>query len=230
MALPRFIRGAGLFILTSSLLSAQTDLSCDPSTPVAKQSRTDMKHRKPASKGTQVEQSSISDVLGFDTPDDIRDKATRISESPIDGLEDEVLELEGTLWRVAREANDCDYHLELSAPGKGKAATRVIAEIPDDAPYAGTRQALLAALDPADRQKLMDSGDVTLSKPVNLRLTGFAFFDAFHYALSFNAAKPGRCKFTKAQMQLRGKNHGTCAVGTLWELHPTWKLEIVGAQ
>ena len=228
MALPRLFLGAGLLVLTSTLLLAQTDTPCEPSTAVPKQSRTDMKHRKPASKGTHVEQTSISDVLQFDTPDDIRDKATRTSESPIDEVEDQAFELEGTLWRVAKEANDCDYHLELSGLGKGKTAARVIAEIPDDPPYAAARQALLTALDPTDRGKLEGSGNVVLSKPVNLRITGFAFFDAFHSALSFNPAKPGRCKFTKAQTLQRGRNHGTCAVGTLWELHPTWKLEVLG--
>ena len=229
MARPRLVLGAGLFALTSALLSAQADTPCDPSTAVPKQSRTEMKHRNPASKGTHVEQTSIADVLQFDTPDDIRDKATRTSEAPIDGLEEQPFELEGTLWRVAKEANDCDYHLELSGLGTGKTATRVIAEIPDDAPYAATRQALLAALDPTDRAKLAGSGNVVLSNPVNIRITGFAFFDGFHYALTFNPAKPGRCKFTKTQTLQRGRNHGTCAVGTLWELHPTWKLEVLGA-
>ncbi len=103
----------------------------------------------------------------------------------------------------------------------------MIAEIPVDDPYAPTRQALLLALDLADRQKLLNSGDVILTKPVNLRLTGFGFFDAFHYTSSFNPARPGKCKFTKAQTLQRGRNHGTCAVGTLWELHPTWKVEVV---
>jgi hypothetical protein len=67
MALPRLVLGAGLFVLTSALLSAQSDTPCEPTTAVPKQSRTEMKHRKPASKGTHVEQISISDVLQFDT-------------------------------------------------------------------------------------------------------------------------------------------------------------------
>ena len=33
---------------------------------------------------------------------------------------------------IAKEANDCDYHLEISAPDKGKSALRVIAEIPQE--------------------------------------------------------------------------------------------------
>ena len=58
MELPRLFLGAGLFILSGTLLSSQTDLPCEPSTGVAKQSRTDMKHRKPASRGTHVEQTN----------------------------------------------------------------------------------------------------------------------------------------------------------------------------
>lgn len=42
MGLPRIFLGADLFILSGTLLSAQTDLPCEPSTAVAKQSRTEM--------------------------------------------------------------------------------------------------------------------------------------------------------------------------------------------
>jgi hypothetical protein len=219
-----------IWLFLASWLSAQTDIACDPTTPVKDQSRTDLKHRKPPSKGTMVAQTTVADILNFDTPEDIRDKATRTSNSPIDDLENHAFEVEGSLWRVAKEANDCDYHLELSAPGKAKTAVRIIAEIPDDQPYTQTRMDLLKALDLADAKKLADHGDVTLSQAVHIRLTGLAFFDAFHYTLTYNPAKPGRCKFTKAQAAQRGRNHGTCAVGTLWELHPTWKLEALGSQ
>src|SRR5262245_54414516 len=67
-------------------------------------------------------------------------------------------------------------------------------------------------------------------KSVRLRLTGYGFFDAFHYTSKYDPAKPGKCKFTKAQKLKRGNGHGTCPVGTLWELHPVWRLQAIGAE
>jgi len=106
---------------------------------------------------------------------------------------------------------------------------RVIVEIPQDDPYSAIREALLAALKTEDRDKLKQHGEVVLAQPIKLRLTGFGFYDAFHAVLHYNPAKPGKCGFTKAQALQRGRNHGTCLVGTLWELHPTWKLEILSS-
>lgn len=198
---------------------------CEPSTAVAKQKRTDMKHRKPASKGTQATATTVAEILDWDTPEDISDKEVKNSNAPIDELEDEVFEVEGKLWRVALEANDCDYHLELSGPGGDAKSLRIILEIPDDPGYATARKNLLEALEQSDREKLENSGNVVLQNPVRLKLRGYGFFDSFHYSAKFNPAKPGRCKFTKAQKLKRGNGHGTCSVGTLWELHPVWKLE-----
>ena len=67
---------------------------------------------------------------------------------------------------------------------------------------------------------------MVLGQAIKLRLTGFGFYDAFHAVLRYNPAKPGKCGFTKAQVLQRGRNHGTCVVGALWELHPTWKLTL----
>jgi hypothetical protein len=50
-------------------------------------------------------------------------------QQPIDPKENQVFTVEGDLWRVVVEANDCDFHLELSAPGAGIAADRVIVEV-----------------------------------------------------------------------------------------------------
>ncbi len=217
-----------LFAGASSLLYGQTPSPCEPTTPVHKQKRTEMKHRKPASKGTHATQTTVGEILAWEAPEDISDKEVRNSNAAIDPLEEEeVFEVEGDLWRVALEPNDCDYHLELSAPGGGKTALRIIAEIPDDPGYATARKNLLDALEQSDRDKLENSGEILLQKPVRVKLRGFAFFDAFHYSAKFNPAKLGKCKFTKSQKLKRGNGHGTCAVGTLWELHPVWKLQLV---
>ena len=212
----------GLFIIPVS--SAQGNSTCRPSTPVDKQKRTEMKHRNPASPGTHVISTSVSEMLGWDQPNDLTNRDVRNSNSSIDPREEDVFELEGDLWRIAEEANDCDYHLELAAPGKPKTADRVIVEVPDDEGSTSVRQVVLASLSAEDRATLNSQGEVLLKHPVRLKLTGYAFFDAFHYTSQYDPAKPGKCGFTKAQKLQRGNNHGTCAVGTIWELHPVWKV------
>jgi len=214
-------------VLAVATVVAQNPPSCEPSTPMAKQKRTDMKHRKPASNGTTVEVASVSDMLAWEQPDDLQDRAVRNSDSSIDPREEEVFEVQGDLWRIAQEANDCDYHLELSLPGKSVNADRVIVELPSDPGSNSARQAVLTALEASDRLKLENNGEVLLTNPLRLKLTGYAFFDGFHYSPRFDPAHPGKCHFTKAQKLQRGNGHGTCRVGTLWELHPAWKARAV---
>jgi hypothetical protein len=48
-----------------------------------------------------------------------------------------------------------------------------------------------------------------------MRFTGLAFWDAVH-----GSSRDPR----------RGEGHGTKMVGTLWELHPAWKAEVVTAR
>jgi hypothetical protein len=131
--------------------------------------------------------------------------AARRSNNPIDPKESQVFSVEGDLWRVAVEANDCDLHLELSAPGAGPAADRIIVEISQDPPYAATRRALLRHL----AANHITIGGPVLTKPLRVHVTGFAFYDAFH----FYSADPQR-----------GHDHGTAFVGTLWEIHPVWQV------
>ena len=214
-------------VLAVATVVAQNPPSCEPSTPMAKQKRTDMKHRKPASNGTTVEVASVSDMLAWEQPDDLQDRAVRNSDSSIDPREEEVFEVQGDLWRIAQEANDCDYHLELSVPGNSVNADRVIVELPNDPGSDSARKAVLTALEASDRLKLENNGEVLLTNPVRLKLTGYAFFDGFHYSPRFDPAHPGKCHFTKAQKLQRGNGHGTCRVGTLWELHPAWKARAV---
>jgi hypothetical protein len=74
---------APILLFLAQALSAQADLPCDPSTPLQKQSRTEMKHRKPASNGTMIAETTVAEMLNWDTPEDIADRQVRTSESPI---------------------------------------------------------------------------------------------------------------------------------------------------
>ena len=82
----------------------------------------------------------------------------------------------------------------------------MIVEIPQDSTFTATRRAIL--------KKLADLGvhfpAPVMKKPIHIRVTGFAFYDAFH--------------FSNADPQ-RGHDHGTAFVGTLWELHPVLSVE-----
>ena len=68
---------ATLLLILSSWALGQSDLPCDPSTLPAKQSRTDMKHRKPASPGTVTTDTTVAEMLNWDTPDEHRRQADK---------------------------------------------------------------------------------------------------------------------------------------------------------
>jgi hypothetical protein len=157
----------------------------------------------------------------------------RGSHKAIDGRENKVYVLEGNLWRVGLEGNDCDLHLELSDPSKGKSTDRVIVEIPQE--YASTRDELLAVLPEREGSRITNARPnskgnyrpMNLRSPLRIRVTGYAFYDAYHYLVRWQTSKPGRCDFSSEQLHQRGRDHGTCNNGTIWELHPVWKVELL---
>jgi hypothetical protein len=112
------LRWAAVLGVVLAAAAAVAENPCTPSTPVANQKRTGMKHREPASSGTHVEATTVAEMISWEQPDELSDRDVRSSNSPIDPREEEVLVLEGDLWRIAEEANDCDYHLEISAPAR----------------------------------------------------------------------------------------------------------------
>ncbi len=189
--------------------SASAQETC-PTTPVAKQARSLVKHRVPKA-GIHVTQLDFADVFGFDTPDGVSDQKVRASNKLIAQREAQAYELEGDLWRVKFEMNDCDLHLEMVAPGAAKDSDRVIVEIPADKFAEGARMKLLKRLTQMKKKHQVSSvGNFTV--PVRVRVTGLAFWDGAHW--------------TKEDPVV-GNGHGTQFVKTLWELHPVWKLDFV---
>lgn len=201
-----FLWHLGVCLLLCGLCSA--DITCTPSTEVSRQSRTDMKHRAPALQSAAANQTSVFDMLNWPNP-------TRISKSantPIDPRENQIFTLKADLWHVKIEGNDCDFHLELSAPGDSSTADRVIVEIPQGPKFTQIRNALIDALLASGAGDLRHRKSLDLSRSMPIQVTGFAFFDAFH----FSRSNPKR-----------GHGHGTAAVGTIWELHPVWQLSLL---
>jgi hypothetical protein len=192
-------------IAASCAAAGQTANTCVPTTPVAQQPRTKLKHRAPPAQSTPPT-VTVQQMLQWKAPANAATSAAvRKSNLPIDPKEGQAFVLEGDLWRIEVEANDCDFHLEMTTPGSGPAADRVIVEIPQDKPFAAIRQAILNWLAAVG----VEMGGPVLRHPIRVHVTGFAFYDASH--------------FSNSDPQ-RGHDHGTALVGTLWELHPVWSV------
>lgn len=181
---------------------------CSPTTALPVQSRSGMKHRPAGSQTVAAHTTSVSEMLlQWANPARIDKKAN----TPIDPRENQAFTLRGDVWVAKIEANDCDIHLELSDPGKGQSAERVIVEIPQE--LAQQHDTLVAALKSKGLGDLNHTKSIELTQSLPIEVTGFAFFDAFHYS----AANPKR-----------GHGHGSASVGVLWELHPVYKITILG--
>lgn len=192
----------------SLVFAAPTEISPlpSPTTAVANQSRTALKHRKrPLLYGVTIARVPQIIALNQQLPNGVKTPSVRKQNVPISPLEKNVYTVEGDLWRVKMEDNDDEYHLEISARGASRTANRIVAEIPAD--YAGTRQQLLSMLPGNYIFKPKTSRDFTHSIPI--RVTGYAFFDGHHWS----------------SKSLRGNKHGTAYTATLWEIHPVWKVE-----
>jgi len=164
-----------------------------------------MKHRAPGLRNVSVNQTSVPEMLNWPNPA----KISKNANSPIDARENQAFNFDADLWHVKVEGNDCDFHLEVSAPGDSSSADRVIVEIPQGAAFTQIRDLLIDTLISAGEGDLRHSKSLDLSQSLPIQITGFAFFDAFHYSRS---------------NPKRGHGHGTAAVGTIWELHPVWQL------
>lgn len=218
-----------LVVCSALALAQNSPKDCKPTTPLGKQSRSELKHRKSAPGTPEV--TTIPEVLNWQQPAGLSSRVVRASNKAIDGRENKVYVLEGNLWRVGLEGNDCDLHLEISDPRKGKFTDRVIVEIPQE--YASTRDELLALLPERERSRITNARPnskgnyrpVNLRSPLRIRVTGYAFYDAYHYSARWQTSKPGRCDFSPEQLHQRGRDHGTCNVDTIWELHPAWNVE-----
>ena len=179
-----------------------------PTTPVTNQSRTTLKHRKRPLLYSAIP-AAVPNIIALNQqlPAGVKNASVRKQNVPISPLESNVYTVEGDLWRVKMEDNDDDYHLEISARGASRTANRIVAEIPPDPAYAGTRRQLLSMLPGSYIFQPKTSRDFTHSIPI--RVTGYAFFDGHHWS----------------SKSLRGNKHGTAFTATLWEIHPVWKVE-----
>lgn len=207
------LSGLTLALFAATSLYAQ-DISCIPTTALANQHRTHLKHRDPADSSVQVYGDSVAQVLLWAAPQGITDSKTRRRDEPIAPRESEVYTVEGDLWRVIVEDNDCDFHLELTAQSKPSTASRIIVELPHGDAFTTMREKILQELT-ANGYSVTVGKSIALDEPLRLTATGYAFYDSAHYS--------------KKNPQ-KGHGHGTQFVGTLWELHPIWKVAFADGQ
>ncbi len=175
---------------------------CRPTLSPARQHRPAMRRRAPALEPPV--QTSVAEVARWPAPVDSENPAVRDRDDPIDERETQGYTLTGVLQRVTLETDDCDLHLELSAPGATASSPRVVAEVPAAPAFQAARDAILRALPASVR--LVPGQPVDLAAPVTVTVTGFAFYDA---------ARAGRS-------DPRRPTHESPFVGTLWGLHPVW--------
>jgi len=115
--------------------------------------------------------------------------------------EDSVFVLVGWVRRIRLHEADGDWHIELTEAPATPVDSCIIAEIPAErygAVYSQARAALVALV---DTTRLSPRGD--LGPPVQVQITGAAFFDGFHQ----HASQHGRCN---------------SSLRALWELHPVY--------
>ena len=122
-----------------------------------------------------------------------------------------IYEITGDLWRVKPESNNCDFHLEISAPGQLKTANRIIVELPQGPLFLAARQKLIDELIANGYDPAVDK-PLDLDEPLRIKVIGLPFYDSAHYS---------------KKNPKRGHGHGTAKVGTLWELHPFWDIQFI---
>ncbi len=208
------LRPLGLFVLSifaSAIPAISQDIPCTATTLLAKQHRSNMKHRDPAP--GPPEARTVVQALQWSAPVGMQTAAVRKQDTPYPGREQDgkIYEITGDLWRVKLESNDCDFHLEISAPGQLKTANRIIVELPQGPLFVAARQKLIDELIANGYDPAVDK-PLDLDEPLRIKVIGFPFYDSAHYSK----------KYPK-----RGHGHGTAKVGTLWELHPFWDIQFI---
>ena len=153
-----------------------------------------------------VETTTVATILAHWTPPSITkgNWCTARTEP-----ERHVFTLVGWVRFVKDEANDNDWHVELTSNATSPRTSCIVAEIPSDdygQRFAAVRDSFLAVTGLPDvRQR----GD-TIRPPVRIRVTGAAFYDGWHRSASGTDGNHGHCN--KSQR-------------ALWEIHPVYRVE-----
>ena len=123
--------------------------------------------------------------------------------------EQHVYVLTGWARFVKEEADDADWHIELTARRTSPRTSCIVAEIPSDDygnQFGTVRDDFLQMVGLTDVTQKGDS----LKPAVQIKVTGAAFYDGWHRGVSATDGKHGHCnKASRA----------------LWEIHPVYHVE-----
>ena len=198
-----------LFVILAAVPLGVAAQVCRPTITVARQHRPLMRRRTPSLDPPVP--TSVAQACAWPPPVDAANPAVHDRDDPIDERETQGYVFTGSLRRVTLETDDCDLHMELSAPGARADAPRVVAEIPSNPMFQTARDAVLRAL-PAG-VTLVPGHPVDLPVPIVLTLTGFALYDT---------ARADRSN-------ARVTTHESAQVATLWGFHPAWAVTVGAA-
>lgn len=137
------------------------------------------------------------------------DEKKAIKSNPDQALdrEKQIVSVTGYAWIIKTSAEDCDIHIEMSETNDST-AKRIIAEIPNTTEYCDFHTRVMEELVRKfhlhkKNEYHFDKGDNN-GKPIKMTVTGYLFWDSGHPTNS---------------------HHGSAKVGSIWELHPVFKLD-----
>ncbi len=198
-----------LCLIGLNLLNAQ-DCNCGD-TKGTNHLRFDVKNRAPRAKTATngaPNEITIEKILDWPVP------TKYFERKPANNYthEDELYTLTGYVQRFRISDQNCDILLELSEdPSPG--SSRIIAAIPNTQAYCAMRKDFVNALKEFFGRNLKDDEDFRGSDVPQVRLTGLPFFNTGHWR-------------KKTVEDVKGVNHGSKKVATLWEIHPVTEIAI----
>lgn len=179
--------------------------SCTPTVNEGTRHRSGMKNRKIINP-PDAKTITFAEILKWSAPTGSDDTKIRSVDRPIDDRETTVWSLDAYVQLAKLSADDCDIHMELSADSVD--GDRFVVEIPYGESFINARQVITMALGRAP------SSSGIKPQGLKIRVVGYGFYDSSHWS---------------EHDPIRGHNHGSAAVASLWELHPVFKIDILGA-
>ncbi len=168
--------------------------------------RQEIKDRSIPSSLGDASNTSVKNIINWPVPDN-----PKLSGKETDPKENSLYTVTGYARLIKIDPEDCDFKIEISGD-KQNSGNRIIAEIPNTKEYCFLREKLVSDLKKKDNLTLKGQS-TTIKKGVELKLTGYAFWDSSFYT-------------DKAAAKEMGKGHGSKDVKTLWEIHPVVSIEV----
>jgi hypothetical protein len=194
------------FLFISINIYAQTK-GCDCGlTKGNKHPRQEIKDRSIPSSLNSVSNTTVKDIINWPVPDN-----PKLSGKQTDPKEESLYTVTGFARIIKIDPEDCDFQIEISGD-KQNSGDRIIAEIPNTKEYCSLREKLIKDLKEKDNLSLKGK-TTTIKNSVEVKLTGYAFWDSSFYT-------------ERAAAKEKRSGHGSKDVKTLWEIHPVVSIDV----